>query len=77
MYTEWVSTETLPNRKITNYDDLRAHSNKQETPQQSAYTSEEDMDTTDSTNRNQNRRLIPETDRKLRSQTKDRSNLLT
>jgi len=35
------------------------------------------MDTTDSTNRNQNRRLIPETDRKLRSQTKDKSNLLT
>jgi len=35
------------------------------------------MDTTDSTNRNQNRRLIPETDRKLRSQTKDKSNLPT
>jgi len=35
------------------------------------------MDTTDASNRYQNKRHILETDRRLRSQTKDKSNLLS
>jgi len=72
-----TNTQTQPNRKIINYEDLLAHPNKQENPQQLAYALDEDMDRTDASNRNQNKRHIPETDLKLRSQTREKSSLLT